>query len=367
MFGRTWRIGSIGGVAIGIDSSWLVIAALVTYSLWLRFTFVFPGIGNGRALALAILSAGLFFGSVLAHELAHAGVARARGIPVSGITLFLFGGATSARVEDKGPRAEFQVTVVGPLTSLTLAGLFWVVGRTLEETTPTVAGAFGYLAWVNFVLAVFNLVPGFPLDGGRILRSIIWRVSGSLQRATGISARVGQGVAALLIVAGIVAAIRGDAPAGLWLAAIGWFLLQAARTASQEQRLRALLAEGTVEEAMRPPPPAVPAEISLSDWLHSYAPGSEGQVFPVVEGERVVGTLTFSAARRVGRVDPLRPVREAMARLGEADVARPEEHLDRVSDRLPPGRTVLVLRDGQLVGSLTQRDVARWLRTRSAR
>ena len=140
-----------------------------------------------------ILAAALFFGSVLGHELAHAGMARARGIPVMGITLFLYGGATSARVEEKGPGSEFLVTVVGPGTSFALAAIFWVLGR---HTGRPFDAAFQDLARVNAILAVFNLVPGFPLDGGRILRSIIWKVTGSLDRATQVAAICGQVVGA---------------------------------------------------------------------------------------------------------------------------------------------------------------------------
>src|SRR5919202_4926213 len=168
MFGRSWRLGRIGGIAIRIDSSWAIMAVLVTYSLWLRFTFRYAELENLPAFGLAVFAAALFFGSVLVHELAHAGMARARGIAVSGITLFLFGGATSARVEDRGPGDEFLITAVGPGSSLALAGAFWGLAAAVESIGGRFDEALRYVAGVNLILAIFNLVPGFPLDGGRI-------------------------------------------------------------------------------------------------------------------------------------------------------------------------------------------------------
>ena len=214
MFGTSWRVGRMAGIEVRVDSSWVVIALLITYSMYLRLSGLYPELSGGGAVGLAILSAVLFFGSVLVHELAHALVAQARGIRVQDITLFLFGGATRARVESRGPGDEFLIAVVGPLTSGLLAGLFGIVatlGRDL--LSRSVAGTFGYLAWTNLVLAAFNLVPGFPLDGGRLLRSAIWKATGSLPRATRIASVAGQGVGWLLVAAG-VASWPGTWPAG---------------------------------------------------------------------------------------------------------------------------------------------------------
>jgi Zn-dependent protease len=196
MFGTSWRVARIFGIEVRVDSSWAVIALLITYSMYLRISFLYRDLSGGAAVGLAVLATVLFFGSVLTHELAHALVSQARGIRVQDITLFLFGGATRARVESRGPGDEFLIALVGPLTSLLLAGLFWlidVVGRGVLSTP--VAGMFGYLGWVNLLLAAFNLVPGFPLDGGRLLRSAIWKATGSFGQATRIASLAGQGVA----------------------------------------------------------------------------------------------------------------------------------------------------------------------------
>src|ERR671918_958490 len=204
MFGTSWRVGRIAGIEIRIDSSWAVIALLITYSMYLRLSVLYPELSGGGAVALGILAAVLFFGSVLVHELAHALVAQARGIRVQDITLFLFGGATRAKVESRGPGDEFVIAAVGPLTSGVLAALFGVVaglGRNL--LSGPMAGTFGYLAWTNLLLAAFNLVPGFPLDGGRLLRSAIWKATGGLPRATRIASLAGQVVGWLLVAAGV--------------------------------------------------------------------------------------------------------------------------------------------------------------------
>jgi Zn-dependent protease len=186
MFGTSWRVGRIAGIEIRIDSSWAVIALLITYSMYLRASVLYPELSGSGAVALGILATVLFFGSVLVHELAHALVSQARGIRVQDITLFLFGGATRARVDSRGPGDEFLIALVGPLTSGLLAGLFGIVASLGRDVlSRPLVGTFGYLAWTNLLLAVFNLAPGFPLDGGRLLRSAIWKATGSLARPPG--------------------------------------------------------------------------------------------------------------------------------------------------------------------------------------
>src|ERR671915_199380 len=219
MFGASWRVGRIAGIEGRIDSPWGGIALLITYSMYVQVSQVYEDTSTGAAVALAILSAVLFFGSVLVHELAHALVAQARGIRVQDITLFLFGGATRARVESRGPGDEFLIAVVGPVTSGLLAGLFGIVaglGRDLLSTP--LAGTLGYLAWTNLLLAAFNLVPGFPLDGGRLLRSALWKATGSLLRATRIASIGGQIVGWGLIGGGALSLIYGVLSSGIWLA-----------------------------------------------------------------------------------------------------------------------------------------------------
>jgi len=182
---NSWSLGRIGGVEVKIDPSWVIIALLVGYSYFLLLINRFTDTTSGFLLPLAIVMALAFFGSVLIHELAHSWLALARGVEVKGITLFLFGGATEADMETEDPTDELWIALVGPISSVVLAGFFW--GVTILVGDGPVALATGYLGWINLALAIFNLLPGFPLDGGRVLRSIVWRKSGDLVKATRVA------------------------------------------------------------------------------------------------------------------------------------------------------------------------------------
>lgn len=310
MFGRTWQVGRIAGVAIRIDVSWTIIFALVTWSLLVQLRAIYEGLAVAPAIGLAAAASLLFFASVLTHEMAHAVVARRRGITVHGITLFLFGGATHAAVEARGPGAEFMVAAVGPLTSLALAGAFGLGGMFGDSFLPTeIAGTLGYLGWVNLVLAIFNLLPGFPLDGGRVLRSIVWRATGSLDRATRVAAIAGQTVGYLLVAAGLLSITTGDLRGGIWFAAIGWFLAQAARSSYAQQQLQSRLSSAEAADVMSPAEGLVPGETDIvvtpdegmASVLTMLQSGKPRRVL-VVDGDEVVGTITpGDVARWLGR------------------------------------------------------------------
>jgi len=300
MFGRTWRVGRIAGVAIRIDASWTIIFALVTWSLYKWLGDLYPRLGTGPALALAAAASLLFFGSVLTHEMAHAVVARRRGIPVHGITLFLFGGATHAAVEAKGPGAEFTVAAVGPLTSLGLGAAFGLGGMFGDGILPEeVAGTLGYLGIVNVSLAVFNLIPGFPLDGGRVLRSIVWRATGSIDRATRVAAIAGQTVGYLLMAAGLLFVATGLRTTGIWFAAIGWFLAQAARTSYAQQQLQSRLGSATAAEVMSSAEDlvagdsdlVVPRDAPMTEVLGKLETGKTRRVLVAAQGDEIVGLI----------------------------------------------------------------------------
>lgn len=366
MFGTSWRVGRIIGIELRIDSSWAVIALLITYSMYLRLAVLYPELSGGGAVALAILSAVLFFGSVLVHELAHALVSEARGIRVQDITLFLFGGATRARVESRGPRDEFLIALVGPLTSGLLAGLFGIVaGLGSGLLSSPLAGTFGYLAWTNLLLAGFNLVPGFPLDGGRLLRSAIWRATGSLSRATRIASVAGQAVGWLLVAAGVASLLAGDLAGGIWFAFIGWFLVQAARSSYQELQLQQLLRGVEAEDVMAADLRRIPPELSLQDAVDDYFMRYNHGAFPVEEQGQTIGLLTLRGVRQVPREQwPTRRVRDHMVPLGDQVVVAPDARMDGVLGKLQDGETgrVLVAQGGEVVGIITPTDLARWLR-----
>jgi Zn-dependent protease/predicted transcriptional regulator len=366
MFGTSWRVGRIAGIEVRIDSSWAVIALLITYSMYLRLSVLYPELSGGGAVGLAILSAVLFFGSVLVHELAHALVAQARGIRVQDITLFLFGGATRAKVDSRGPGDEFLIALVGPLTSGLLAGLFGIVaslGRDL--LSRPLAGTLGYLAWTNLLLAAFNLVPGFPLDGGRLLRAAIWKTTGSLGRATQIASMAGQAVGWLLVAAGVASLLAGDLAGGIWFAFIGWFLVQAARSSYQELQLQQLLRGVEAEDVMAADLVRIPPELSLQEAVDDYFMRYDHGAFPVEEQGRTIGLLTLRGIRRVPREQwPTHRVRDHMVPLSDQVVVAPDARMDGVLGKLQDSQAnrVLVAQDGEVVGIITPTDLTRWLR-----
>ena len=366
MFGTSWRVGRIAGIEVRVDSSWVVIALLITYSMYLRASILYPELSGGGAVALGILATVLFFGSVLVHELAHAVVSQARGIRVQDITLFLFGGATRARVESRGPGDEFVIALVGPLTSGILAGLFGIAAGLGDDVlSRPLVGTLGYLAWVNLLLAGFNLVPGFPLDGGRLLRSAIWKATGSIGRATRVASLSGQAVGWLLVAGGVAWLLAGDLAGGIWFAFIGWFLVQAARSSYQELQLRDMLRGVEAEDVMAGDLLRIPPDLSLQDAVDDYFMRYDHGAFPVDEHGRTVGLLTLRGVRRVPREQwSTRRVRDHMVPLGDQVVVAPHARMDDVLGKLQDGEAgrVLVVQDSEVVGIITPTDLTRWLR-----
>jgi Zn-dependent protease len=338
---------------------------LAVYSLWSQLGSRYSELSATGAFVLAVLAAALFFGSVFLHEVAHAVAARVNRIEVSGITLVFFGGYTSTRSDERGPGAAFVISAAGPLTSFALAGIFLVLGRTLGESARPLGGAIEYVGFINGLMAVFNVLPGFPLDGGRMLEAATWGVTGNHERATRIAATAGMVVAGGLIVLAVLTGSRSSDPNALvqaiWLVMIASMIFQGARAARQQIGMRRRLAGASVADAMDPPPLAIPAEMTLSDALDRFLRGHEHDVFPVIEpGGTVVGVLTFESARQIGMHDPLRPVRAAIVPLADVLTAAEQEPLDHAVTRLGSGRAALVLRDGRLVGTINGRSVGRW-------
>jgi Zn-dependent protease/predicted transcriptional regulator len=366
MFGTSWRVARIAGIEVRVDSSWVVIALLITYSMYLRYASLYQDLSGSGAVTLGIVATVLFFGSVLVHELAHALVAQARGIRVQDITLFLFGGATRAKVESRGPADEFLIALVGPLTSGLLAALFALIASLSRDVlSRPVAGTFGYLAWTNLLLAAFNLVPGFPLDGGRLLRAAIWRATGNLSRATRVASGAGQGVGWLLVAAGVAWLLAGDLAGGIWFAFIGWFLVQAARSSSQDLQLRDLLRGVEAEDVMATNLLRIPPELSLQDAVDDYFMRYDHSGFPVEDQGRTIGLLTLRGVRKVPRAQwPTRRVRDHMVPLDDQVLVAPDTGMDDVLDKLQDGEAnrVLVVQHGEVVGIITPTDLTHWLR-----
>ena len=364
------RIGKIAGIEIDINVSWIVIVVLLTVSLatgW--FPQLYPGWSTATYWIIAFLSSLLLFVSVLLHELAHSLVARRRGLPVKSITLFIFGGVSNIEREPQTPGIEFQMAFVGPLTSLAIGVVCYLLQLPLRGSNSPLEGILFYLAVTNVLLGLFNLIPGLPLDGGRVLHSIVWKLTGNLRQATRVASLAGQLIAYLFILLGIWIFFAGDILDGIWFGFIGWFLLSAAQSANTQGMLTSVLRGVTVREVMNPKPTTVPADISLQQLVDAYfLPGGLRYAL-VMQGDKLVGLITLSDIRHIprdqwGQV----PVSNAMIPLSRLHVATPQQSL---SDVLPlmAGRDVNqlpVVDNGALVGVLSRDAIVHYLEVRQS-
>ncbi|MFC1935904.1 site-2 protease family protein, partial [Chloroflexota bacterium] len=257
----SFRLGRIAGVEIGIHYTWLFAFVLITWTLADGFfPDSFPGWSWPVYWATGILSALFLFASVLIHELAHSLVAKGRGLPVQGITLFIFGGVSSIRAEAKAAKDEFLIAVVGPVTSLILAAVFGAMWLAVSDKNTPLTAILMYLALVNGLLGLFNLLPGFPLDGGRVVRAVLWGATGNLSKATNIAAGAGQVLALVFISWGVFQLLSGNVLGGLWIAFIGWFLNGAAESSRRQTAFQEALRGIAVSEVMDPDPETVGPE-----------------------------------------------------------------------------------------------------------
>jgi Zn-dependent protease/CBS domain-containing protein len=361
-----FRLGSAAGVEIRIDVSWFVIFFLILWTLTLNvFPAEYPGAERATYIAMGLAATLLFFLSLLLHELAHALVARARGIEVEGITLFIFGGMARMRVESETPADEFLIAAAGPLASFALAAGFGALAWAGAQAgwPPAALGVARYLALINAVLAIFNLFPGFPLDGGRIFRAIVWKATGSLRRATRWAATGGRIFGLLLIAFGILNLFAGNVIGGMWMALIGFFLRMAAEAGYTQHVLRRALEGVRVADLMTPDPVTVAADLPLRDFVDELVLRGRHHSYPVVDDGRPLGIITLDHVRAIPREEWDRStVTDAMLPADDDLLARPDESMLTLLERMGRGRSrVLVHRDGRLAGILTHSDVARWL------
>ncbi len=362
------RLGGIAGIDIYIHFSWLIILVFLTWSLatgW--FPQLYPGWSTATYWIIGLISALLLFISVLLHELAHSVVARARGLPVKNITLFIFGGVSNLEQEPTSPGVEFQVAVVCPLTSLLIGGLSLLLFLALEGGSPQLEAIFGYLGITNLLLGIFNLIPGFPLDGGRVLRSIIWKVTGSLRKATHIVSVVGQTMAYLFILWGIWQFFVGNILNGIWIGFIGWFLLTAAQSANAQVLLQSMFRGVTVGQVMKRTPTTVPATILLQKLVDEYFLPYGLRTAFVTQGDQLAGMITLGDIRHVPREQWGQiPVGYVMIPLKRLQAVSPQQNLNDVLP-LMANRDVNqlpVVQDGKLVGVLTRDAIIRTLEIR---
>jgi Zn-dependent protease/CBS domain-containing protein len=369
----SFSLGKLFGIPIRINYTWFLILALLTFSLSAGFREVQEGLAPAIYWIVAFAGSLFFLGSVLAHELAHSLVARAQGSPVRDITLFLFGGVSSIEKEADRPLQEVLMAGVGPATSLVLAllfgGLSWLLGP-----VNVLAGAFfAQLAIVNGLLAVFNLLPGLPLDGGRILRAIVWKLNKNYRKATGIAAIAGRVVSFAMIIGGLVwsyLSLRGGQLNwnGLWFIFIGWFMDNAATQSYQQALLQEALRGVTVADLMTADCTRIPRGLSVANLVDDYLLHQGGRCFLVTDDERLSGLLTVHNVRTLPREQwPYTPVGEVMTPYRELVVAHPGEDAWAVLLRMDQRNVnqVPVEEEGRLLGMLSRENLLRYVRTRA--
>jgi Zn-dependent protease len=317
VIGKSWQVGRLAGIPIGINPLWLVIVGLITWSLGATY---YPdevhGIAPVAAYLLGLASAVLLFASILLHELGHAVVARRRGVRIEGIDLWLLGGVSKLKDSPHRPDDELRYAVAGPAVTLVVALAFGVASAALPSSAPgAVKALVDYQAAVNALILAFNLIPAFPLDGGRILRALIWRRVGDMGRATRSAAAVGRGFAYAFIALGLLATFAGGI-GGLWLALIGFFLLMAGRAEESQQEIQAAFAGHEARELMAFPAVVIPAETSVEEAAQSFFALHRYRSFPVVDGHGVLGLVTID---RIEAMDPGERRERTVGQIAERD------------------------------------------------
>jgi Zn-dependent protease len=367
------KLGRLFGVQIGLHYTWFLIALLITFSLAAHWRALHADWALGLVWVLAIVTGLLFFAALIAHELAHAMVARARGLPVHSITLFALGGVAHIEEEAKDAFTEFWMGVVGPIMSALIGGvclgLAWLLGWLpwTEPATPVLT-MLVWLGYINLVIAIFNMIPGFPMDGGRVLRAIVWWITGNAVRATRIASLTGQVIAFGFIILGLLRFFGGAGLGGLWIAFIGWFLLSAARASYAEMELRERVRGVRVGEIMTPECPLVDGQISLDTFVEEHLLRTGSRCFLVAENGTIAGLLTPHEVKAIERTRwPATTVYDVMRPLAQLRTVTPDtpvaEALDMIGqddvNQLP------VIDRGRPIGMISRERILRYLLARA--
>jgi Zn-dependent protease/predicted transcriptional regulator len=383
-------LGKIFGISIHVDWSWIFVFLLVTWNLAGGvFPSLHPNWGPGLNIAVGIAASLLFFLSILLHELAHSLVAKARGLPVRRITLFIFGGVSNIEREPTSPGTEFLMAIVGPLTSILLGvGFIWLGRQNIPAMTSALNDPMQLLRgldplstmllWlgpINILIGLFNLIPGFPLDGGRVLRSILWATMDNFRRATRWATAVGQAIGWLMVLAGIAMVFGAHLPIlgtgitnGIWFAFIGWFLIHAASQSYQQVVVEDMLEGVPITRLMREPAPAVSPDLPISTLVYDHVMQGDERAFPVVENDRLVGVVYVENLRGVDRSAwDTTTVRQVMVPEQDLEVVTPREDAMDAFQKLAQKemRQIPVVQNGKLIGMLRRRDILRWLQLHS--
>jgi Zn-dependent protease/CBS domain-containing protein len=366
----TIRVGRLFGIPIYIEASWFIVLVLVVFVLAEGY---FPqtqsGSGTVANWLAAVITALMLFGSVLLHELVHSVVARRNNVGISGITLFIFGGVSRLKDEPHSPEVELEMALAGPLTSFGLAAVFGGTALYFGKDTLGILGfeVLKYLAIINLILGLFNLLPGFPLDGGRVFRAILWGVTGSLERATRYASYTGQGLGYLFIFLGFWLLVFRQWLSGGWFIFIGWYLNNAAQQSYQQLVIRRALSGVDVHRVMTTDFPHIDPNTSVYDFVHDYLLRYDYSAFPVVSDDTLIGIVTVDEVREVPR--------EEWDSRNVGEIARPPDE-ERVVDENDDAfnalmhmaesnvRRLLVMHDGKLKGIVTQESIIHLVRTK---
>lgn len=363
MFGRPVSLFTVFGFEIKVDISWLLLAALITWSL---ATGLFPeyykGLPPSAYWWMGIAGAFGLFLSIIFHELAHSLVARRYGVSMKEITLFIFGGVAHMEEDPPSPKAEFMIAVVGPLSSCLLAiSAFLLYKLGIHSVWPvTITGVLNYLSWLNMILAVFNLIPAFPLDGGRILRSALWRWKKDMRWSTNIATQIGSGFGLMLIIMGIFYIVRGNFVGGLWWFLIGLFVRAAAQSSYRQVLARNLFHTKKVKDLMITNPVSVPRSISLDDFIRDYVYKYHFQAYPVLSFGRLTGCIFLKQIASIPREEWTQHTVGAIALPCSTDITiGPEEDANKaleVMNRTGNSR-LLVVNGDELAGIISLKDM----------
>jgi Zn-dependent protease/predicted transcriptional regulator len=366
-------IGKAFGISLRLHYSWFLIFALVTWALaGVYFPSTHPTWSLSARIAAGLITSVLFFGSVLVHELMHSIVSQRQGIPVQSITLFIFGGVSQITSEPKQPKDEFRMAIVGPLSSLLIGGILLGIyfgWHHVDTFAVQFITAIAYwLGYINLLLGVFNLIPGFPLDGGRVLRSLIWWRSRNLKRATRIASNIGRAVGFIFIFIGIWLIFTGNWVNGIWLALIGWFLESAAVGSYQQLLLQDMLKGHVASEVMSRDCVVIPPDTTIDQLVHGNILTSGRRCFPVVSGSQIMGLMTLHNVNTVPREQwSTETVKEAMTPFDKLKWVPPDEELSSILRILTEDNInqVPVVQNSEIVGMVSRENLLNFVNIRS--
>lgn len=365
---RQYRLFRLLGFEVKIDLSWLLLALLITWTLAAGlFPHAYPELSQNTYWWMGLAGAvGIFF-SIVFHEFSHSLVARSFGMPIKGITLFIFGGVAEMEEEPPSPKSEFWMAVVGPIASFFLAFVFYLIYSlaSAADWHASIIGVSYYLGFLNMVLAIFNLVPAFPLDGGRMLRAGLWQWKNNILTATRISSQIGSAFGIVLIVLGIIGFFQGNFIGGMWWVLIGVFLRGAAASSYTQLMMREVLQGESIRRFMNPHPIVAPPSLSIQELVDDYIYKHHFKMFPVVEGSELLGCISSEDVKKIPREEwPRHRVSEVMEHCSPSNTVSPDADTAQVLMRMmgPQARSrMMVVEQNRLVGLVSLKDLREFL------